>query len=384
VSFEGVSGDRKNGEERDEGANINDQAEKAQTTAQSTNEVDAQSQSLIITTTLFTAKDATIPTYLLYTNQPIIYVKPLIVLDLNGILCYRLRDRDRISELPIQAASSSNEPSDAQTNTNPAPKTAYRKSIARIANTEIIPRSDLSIFLHLLHQHFSLAVWTSATPKTAKYLVRLLFPDHIRSRLIFVWGRNYCTLVDREKLDVCLDGDVAKGGRKKRRRKNCTVSNDKGVLTEDNAMEKTQNDTKVESETNATNESISTVNCHEDLIAIKSLSKVWSAYPIWNNTNTLLFDDSLEKCPKQFRGNAVHPPPLCGTETSHHGSLDTDETERKETMIDDDEANQSMQRHFFTLLAKHWSSRTDASSLDSDSTSQTTLNEFLTKHASAI
>lgn len=51
---------------------------------------------------------------------------------------------------------------------------------------------------------------------------------------------------------------------------------------------------------------------HKGTIFIKSLSKVWDAYPLWDASNTLLMDDSPDKCPEIFLKNTVHPPPITG------------------------------------------------------------------------
>lgn len=66
---------------------------------------------------------------------------------------------------------------------------------------------------------------------------------------------------------------------------------------------------------------------HEDIIAIKCLSKVWYDYPQWDATNTILLDDSPEKCPSQYRGNALHPPPICGTVTCNDENREGAHTE---------------------------------------------------------
>lgn len=154
---------------------------------------------------------------------------------------------------------------------------------------------------------------TSATKKTAKQLVRLLFPPEIRENLVFIWHRNLCNLVyniDQEESD---------------------------------------DNNNPESESNNSNHNQSAESqkkpSHEDLIAIKSLAKVWSSYPIWNATNTLLLDDSPEKCPKKYRKNALHPIPICGTITDIEGGA----------YFDNDEENQNRQRRFFKHLAKNWS-----------------------------
>jgi hypothetical protein len=171
-------------------------------------------------------------------------------------------------------------------------------------------------------------VWTSATRKTAKLLVQALFPQNIQERLLFVWHRNFCTLVETS-----------------------------GTAAENSS-------TKVEEGGQGDN-----------ITAMKSLSKVWSAYPLWDSTNTILLDDSPEKCPHQYRGNALHPLPITGTVTT--SACVMNENEKKwivgddancaiedeklsdhdsNSIVDDDEANQKKQREFFKLLAQRWQS----------------------------
>eukprot|EP00985_Skeletonema_marinoi_P013278 scaffold6564_cov179-Skeletonema_marinoi.AAC.13 len=153
---------------------------------------------------------------------------------------------------------------------------------------------------------------TSATRKTAKQLVRLLFPDEIRENLVFIWHRNFCNLVD---------------------------STDKGKpKMESDSSEETQKKPS-----------------HEDLIAIKSLAKVWASYPIWNATNTLLLDDSPEKCPIKYRKNALHPVQISGTTTNIEGGA----------YFDNDEENEKNQRSFFELLANNWSESSSSEFLPS-------------------
>lgn len=98
-----------------------------------------------------------------------IHVQPLLILDLNGILCHRIR--------------------------HPASPSSYRPSAAHIANTPVIARVDLVPFLTFLDAHFTLAVWTSAKNKTAKQLVSLLFPIPVKERLLFIWGQQKCDAI---------------------------------------------------------------------------------------------------------------------------------------------------------------------------------------------
>jgi hypothetical protein len=162
-----------------------------------------------------------------------IIVKPLLILDLNGILCHRIR-KDR---------------------TDLHPYLPYRKAIDQIAGTPIIPRDGIDTFLEDLLAHFCLAVWTSAKPKTAKLLLKSLFHDQLLSggRLLFVWSQHQCERREEKR------GDDEDG-----------------------------------------------------TVFLKPLSKVWETYPLWNPSNTLLMDDSPNKCPELQ--NTLHPPPLHGKE----------------------------------------------------------------------
>ena len=308
---------------------------------ESYNEI-SHSKTIIITTTSFSIPE------MVPLKHSTIYIKPLIVLDLNGILCHRVRDNQTVI-----------------TNNN-STSTRRRTSVGRIANTEIIPRSDLLQFLQYLHQHFALAVWTSATAKTAKALVKMMFPEDVRMSLLFIWHRGHCNLVKRDQME--------NGGKKKkkRRKKNQLLKDD--CTVENTAVSEEWLPKYDDSQTDITIHR-STNNHQDDMIAIKSLSRVWTTYPIWDETNTLLLDDSPDKCPKRFRGNALHPPSLRGTET------DT----VKDGCVNDDEANQGMQEKFFKLLAQHWATpRTRIVDTSVDGTVCTrgdSLSDFLEEHA---
>lgn len=129
---------------------------------------------------------------------------------------------------------------------------------------------------------------------------------------MFVWHRNFCNLVE----------NTGKG------------------------KSHSSDDPEVESNSNNNNndfvEEYQKKPSHEDTIAIKPLSKVWASFPIWNASNTLLLDDSPEKC-VEYSKNALHPAKIKGTNTDIGG-----------VYFDNDEENQKMQREFFELLASNW------------------------------
>ena len=64
---------------------------------------------------------------------------------------------------------------------------------------------------------------------------------------------------------------------------------------------------------------------------MKCLDRVWDAFPSWNCTSSLLFDDKPEKWLPQLMCNAVHPTDIVDTIS----------------MIDYDEENQKNQFHLF-------------------------------------
>ena len=78
--------------------------------------------------------------------RAIITVKPLIILDVNGILCHRLRKKPQV----LRSSLISNKRLKQTTN--------FRPSVGNVANTDVVPRSDLNEFLTLLHSNFNLAV----------------------------------------------------------------------------------------------------------------------------------------------------------------------------------------------------------------------------------
>ena len=150
--------------------------------------------------------------------------------------------------------------------------------------------------------------------------MQILFPEEIRENLVFIWHRNFCNIVD--------------------------------VADKKKRIGNTELELESNSKNNAEDEKKSS---HEDLIAIKSLAKVWDIFPIWNDTNTLLLDDSPEKCPTRYRKNSLHPRKICGTVTEINGGA----------YIDNDEVNQNHQRCFFEHLAKNWSESSPSEYLSS-------------------
>jgi NLI interacting factor-like phosphatase len=91
----------------------------------------------------------------------------------------------------------------------------------------------------------------------------------------------------------------------------------------------------------------------EDPIFVKDLEKVWKKYPLWNLNNTLLVDDSPEKC-LMWQANAIHPPPLNGLKKPITGKMR-------------DEINVTQQQRFFEHLVIHWTNNSLVHDWDSES-----------------
>ena len=160
------------------------------------------------------------------------------------------------------------------------PVKLYRVPIGHVCNyTHVVARTDLTLFLESSREYYTLAIWSSAKKKTVKSLTRMLFPEKILRELLFVWGQDKCECVDVKNL------------------------HGKGSEYDDDPS-------------TSVNDSDGPVPkaAYKGIIFMKHLSKVWHEYPMWNKSNTLLLDDSPEKCQK-FMENCLHPPPILGLDT---------------------------------------------------------------------
>ena len=229
----------------------------------------------------------------------VVRVKPLLVLDINGILCRRIRRLVGSGPGPGPGPPWT-EDDDAKAADRTVSTTVrwHRPAVGHVAETPVVPRTDLVPFLSFLDSRFTLAVWTSAKPKTARALVRMLFPPDIASRLLFVWGQNRCD--------------------------SRTLPQPEGTKTEG-------------------------LQCQRKArtVHIKRLGKVWAAHPLWDESNSLCMDDTPEKIPDHHLGSTLHPPPILG-------SARPLEDFRSELL------NQERQATFFHELAEFWDGRTKA------------------------
>lgn len=198
-----------------------------------------------------------------------IHVKPLLILDLNGILCHRVR---RVF---------------SSTNNSSVPAPSLREPCGHVATTDVIARNDLKSFLVFLIQNFTLGVWSSATHKTVKQLKELLIPPEVAKRLLFVWSQSQC---DKQRTN-----------------------------------RQHQNKSKT------TGESID--EFEKQFVFCKHLNKVFAQFQLWNEENTLMLDDSPNKFNLRSSPNVVHPPPLNGLKSTNSQSLSDDEINEKRQRI---------------------------------------------------
>lgn len=279
-----------------------------------------------------------------------IFVKPLLVLDLNGILCFRVRrswpgnsrDRNGKSSTTTITAKSHLPP--------PPPKTAasfYRPQLGPIiAMTPVIPRPNLLDFMHFVDQHFCLAIWTSAKAKTAKALVELLIPEPIRRRLLFVWAQHHCQVDSQQQLSQSFIPVAAA------------------------AAASTKTDTPDPS----------------SVVYKKDLGHVWREFPLWNQSNTLLMDDSPDKC-VAWQENAIHPPALHGKTMAACSSSSSVAIEQHNNGVEmTDEDNVARQQVFFERLVQHWRDNSSVHDWDGENVIALATNgeghfRFLQEHA---
>ena len=273
------------------------------------------------------------------TRRTTVRVQPLLVLDLNGILCHR----DRIGKRPLQQGIVT--APDATANAAYA-NTFLRPSVGVAALTPIIPRTDLLQFIRFLDRHFCLAIWTSAQPKTANILLDMLLTPHysslderarnynnademnfIRNKFLFVWSQRQCYAVR-----------PSSGGKR---------SNTNGTAN-----------------ANATATACN-FSYGDKVVYEKHLSKIWKTFPLWSADNTLLMDDSPEKIPFAI-SNAVHPPPLNGRKRQgQESSMPKDEQQQhldESSPLMLDEENEDKQGVFFRKLVGFWNDNSHPSS----------------------
>lgn len=232
-----------------------------------------------------------------------IFIKPLLVLDINGILCHRIRE-SRLPHAIAQILKDSQKFNAHQTHRRTT--SMYRPAIGHVANTHIVSRTDLIPFLNILNDHFTLALWSSAKRKTIKNMVDMLFPYNIKENLLFIWGQEHCDCIHESEISSSY------------------------------------------------HDSIYRKQHFEGKIYTKNVGKVFAKYPLFNVTNTLLIDDNPTKCPK-YIANCIHPSPIMGLDLNVIlQQIGKEEFDKSGMEIYCDETNERNQRIFFEKLIDFW------------------------------
>lgn len=93
----------------------------------------------------------------------------LIILDLNGLLVYRIRGNDKTKKIP---------------------KSKYDYKISKF---KIWIRPNTKDFLKYCLLHFNVAIWSTAQIHNILPLIDLLFDEEDKEKIVFIWGQSECT-----------------------------------------------------------------------------------------------------------------------------------------------------------------------------------------------
>lgn len=125
-------------------------------------------------------------------------------------------------------------------------------------------------FLLSMNDRFSLAIWTSMKMKTARQFINILLRELPTIAFKFIWYQPKCIIM-KGKADHRIT---------------------KGPLDWDDD-----------------NITTTSIGIDEKPVFLKDLSIVWKEYTYYNDSNTLIVDDSVEKCLNNFSYNCIHPKP---------------------------------------------------------------------------
>ena len=141
-------------------------------------------------------------------------------------------------------------------------------------------------FLNHFGEIYDIALWTSATKSTRKRICDYLFPGLEQSHFKFLWDQRHCDIQDIKKVDNELDysSDETKG-----------AGNGSGDGREKNGER----------------DSLGFAYASTKPLITKPLSKVHLEFPQYLD-NTLIVDDTAEKCLMNPESSRIHPPPFLG------------------------------------------------------------------------
>ncbi len=95
-------------------------------------------------------------------------IKPLIILDLNGVLCYKIpKDEDDVIN---------------------------KDNLISAEYHNIYIRPNVKKFIFWLLKEYSVAIFSSTTYKYVNIILNNIFTNNQRKQLVFLWCRDRCTL----------------------------------------------------------------------------------------------------------------------------------------------------------------------------------------------
>jgi hypothetical protein len=185
-------------------------------------------------------------------------IKPLVILDVNGVLADRVRYRpEHYADPNFSLYKEWTEKGLTDTvvssglKVNPLLKEFNQSTVgthatATIVGTPVIPKANLAELLDALFTKFTVAIWSSAKSETLQQLVELLIPEGMREKLLFVWSQTECNAAPSKK-----KSDASK------------------------------------------------------VLYLKNLTKVYHHFPFWSPSSTVLVDDTLEKLVNNDKSNCI-------------------------------------------------------------------------------
>jgi len=139
-------------------------------------------------------------------------------------------------------------------------------------------------FLLSMNDRFSLAIWTSMKKKTAKQVINIILGELPSITFKFIWYQPKCIIM-RDKADHRINSDL------------------------------TEVDTSIRTD----------IGLDQKPMFLKDLSIVWKEYTYYNDSNTIIVDDSVEKCSNNHSYNCIHPKPYI----AHRRKVKIDYTSNK-------------------------------------------------------
>jgi len=161
-------------------------------------------------------------------------------------------------------------------------------------------------FLLSMNDRFSLALWTSMKKKTAKLFINILLGELPTIALKFIWYQPKCIIVKNK-----ADHRITRGP---------LDWNDANITT-------------------------NSVGIDEKPVFLKDLSIVWKEYTYYNDSNTIIVDDSVEKCLNNYSYNCIHPKPFIALREKVQMNYTSNQVYASSSCVRDDDARNHTHYH---------------------------------------